>query len=73
MAAVFVLLVVDKLDTSRYLAGENYSVADILALCTMDFAAQLNGLPHAPEQQHLSRWHAEVSKRPSASAGRPGG
>jgi glutathione S-transferase len=41
-------------------------MADITALCTMDFAATLNGLPHSKEQVYLSRWYEEVSGRPSA-------
>jgi glutathione S-transferase len=52
----------------EFLAGDAYSVADILALCTMDFAAKLNDLPHSAEQSHLSRWYDSVSTRPSASA-----
>ena len=50
------------------LAGDAYSVADIVALCTMDFAAKLNDLPHSKEQAHLSRWYDAVSGRPSAQA-----
>ncbi len=51
----------------EYLAGE-FSFADIIALCTADFAAKLNDLPHSSEQAHLSRWYQSVSGRPSASA-----
>jgi glutathione S-transferase len=56
------------LEAHPFLAGDAYSVADILALCTLDFAAKLNDLPHSPDQQHLSRWYQAVSSRPSASA-----
>jgi len=56
------------LEQSEYLAGERFSIADIVALCTMDFAAKLNGLPHSPEQAHLDRWYQSVSGRPSAKA-----
>lgn len=52
----------------QYLAGEAFSMADILALCTIDFAAQLNDLPPDPALTHLARWHESVSSRPSASA-----
>jgi len=58
----------DHLADHEFLAGETYSVADILALCTMDFAAKLNALPHSSEQKHLSRWYDSVSGRPSSSA-----
>ncbi len=51
-----------------FIAGDAYSMADILALTTFDFAGQLNQLHPEPEQKHLLRWHAEVSARPSAKA-----
>ncbi len=51
-----------------FVAGDAYSVADIVALCTLDFGAALNDLPPAPELEHLARWHRDVSARPSASA-----
>ena len=56
------------LQDSEFLAGDAFSVADIIALCTADFAAKLNDLPHSSEQAHLSRWYRAVSERPSASA-----
>lgn len=55
-----------QLAKSEHLAGDSFSMADICALCTMDFAATLNDLPHAKEQAHLSRWYEAVSGRPSA-------
>lgn len=51
-----------------FVAGDAYSMADILALTTFDFAGQLNQLHPEPEQKSLLRWHAEVSARPSAKA-----
>ncbi len=51
-----------------FLAGDAYSVADISALCTLDFAAALNSLVHSPDLENLTRWHQGVSARPSASA-----
>lgn len=53
---------------SRYLAGDSFSMADILALCTLDFAAQLNDLHRKPEHEHLDRWVTEVNARPSVQA-----
>jgi glutathione S-transferase len=52
----------------EFLALDTYSMADILALCTLDFAAKLNDLPHSSEQAELDRWHRAVSARPSARA-----
>ncbi len=57
-----------QLASREFLAGDTFSMADIVALCTLDFAANLNALRHAPEQQHLSRWYERVSSRPSAAA-----
>jgi glutathione S-transferase len=56
------------LEQHEFLAGDAYSVADIIALCTMDFAATLNDLPHSSDQAHLSRWYRAMAGRPSASA-----
>lgn len=56
---------------TEFLAGDRYSVPDILALTTYDFGAQLNDLHADPGLENLHRWHREVSARPSASA--PGG
>jgi glutathione S-transferase len=51
-----------------FLAGERFTMPDIVALTTLDFAAQLNGLPHPPKLENLSRWYDAVSSRPSASS-----
>ena len=58
----------DQLADREFIAGDSYSMADILALCTLDFAANLNELAHSPEQKNLTRWHEAVSSRPSAAA-----
>ena len=51
-------------------AGERFTMADILALCTMDFATELNNLPPPREARDLARWHKEISSRKSAAIGR---
>ena len=50
-----------------FIAGERYSVADITALCAIDFG-RIVDIRIAPEQKHLARWHEAVSARPSAKA-----
>ena len=50
-----------------FLAGEAFSVADILLLTTVDFA-RFVGLERPSECGDLARWHDAVSRRPSASA-----
>jgi glutathione S-transferase len=51
-----------------FFAGERVSVADITALCTMDFASAMIELAPDPSLAALARWHAAMSARPSASA-----
>jgi glutathione S-transferase len=50
-----------------FVAGDRFSIADITALCGIDFGRVI-GLRIQPEQKHLSRWHEAVSARPSAKA-----
>jgi glutathione S-transferase len=56
-----------QLAACRFVAGETYSVADITALVTVDFSRWIK-MPVPDEHQHLRRWHAQVSARPSAKA-----
>lgn len=51
-----------------WMAGPTYSVADITALCTIDFATHLVGLKPDERFANLWRWHADASARPSAKA-----
>jgi glutathione S-transferase len=50
-----------------FIAGERFSIADISALCVIDFARIVQIRPD-PEFTHLTRWYGEVSSRNSASA-----
>jgi glutathione S-transferase len=56
-----------ELARSPFIAGDAFSMADICALSTVDFAAWI-GLPIDPERSNLLAWHQRVSSRPSASA-----
>ena len=51
-----------------FVAGERYSIADITALVTVDFAAKAINLAVPEEHASLKRWYDQVSKRPSATA-----
>lgn len=55
-----------ELGERQYIAGDRFSVADITALCAVDFMKvvklSLDG------HENLRRWHGDVSGRPSASA-----
>jgi len=56
-----------RLSQSPYIAGERYTIADITALCVVDFASFAKmGVPEA--NTNTKRWHADVSSRPSAKA-----
>jgi len=50
-----------------FIAGDRYTIADITALCAIDFG-RVSKIRIKPEQQHLTRWHETVSARPSAKA-----
>ncbi len=56
-----------QLQDRDYIAGPAYSMADICALTTVDFADFI-GLPTPESAAHLKAWHARVSARPSAAA-----
>jgi glutathione S-transferase len=51
-----------------FLAGADYSIADIMALCTYDMAVHALRIPLDPDLAHLRRWYDSVSSRPSARA-----
>ena len=56
-----------ELTDRPFIAGEAFSMADICALSTVDFAAWI-GLPLDPALTSLVAWHERVSGRPSAAA-----
>ena len=50
-----------------FIAGERFSIADITALCGIDFGRVVK-LGIQPDQKNLARWYEAVSSRPSAKA-----
>ncbi|MDB5418180.1 MAG: glutathione S-transferase [Phenylobacterium sp.] len=56
-----------ELAARPFVAGDTYSMADICALSTVDFAEWI-GLPIPDELANVKAWHARVSARPSAAA-----
>ncbi|HKA53911.1 MAG TPA: glutathione S-transferase family protein [Candidatus Binatia bacterium] len=50
-----------------FIAGGRYTIADITALCAVDFG-RVSKIRILPEQQNLARWYEAVSARPSAKA-----
>ena len=56
-----------RLGQSEFIAGPHYSIADITALITIDFAVRAK-MPIPENYEHLRRWYAQVSARSSAKA-----
>ncbi len=56
-----------RLAENQYLAGDKFSNADITLGIAIDFARMVK-VVEVPDLPNLSRWHAEVSARPSFSA-----
>ena len=57
----------EALGHTRYIAGEQFSIADITALCAVDFLRPAR-IQRPEGLAHLERWYTEVSTRPSAKA-----
>ena len=57
----------DELANRKFIAGDRYTIADITALCAIDFG-RVSKIAIQPDQANLARWHAEVSARASAKA-----
>lgn len=56
-----------RLGESRYVAGAEFSIADITALVAVDFM-RAPRIERPATLTHVERWHREVSARPSAQA-----
>ena len=54
--------------SNEYVAGEEISIADITALCAIDFGSTAARSPVPDQLRDLKRWHSVVSARPSAGA-----
>lgn len=57
-----------ELGKRPYMAGDRFTVADITAMCALDFG-KVSGVRIAPETHpNLAAWHKRVSDRPSSKA-----
>jgi glutathione S-transferase len=56
-----------ELKNRPYIAGENYTVADITAMVAVDFM-RVSKLAVPDNLGNVRRWHEDVSARPSAAA-----
>ncbi|MEH6558333.1 MAG: glutathione S-transferase family protein [Oceanicoccus sp.] len=66
--ATFYKLFDAHLADNEFVAGNQFSIADILALSVIDFACDLVGVPYDDSLEHVARWRAAISQRPSAAA-----
>lgn len=57
-----------ELGTRPYFAGDRFTVADITALCAIDFGRVSNLRIDPAAHPNLAAWHQRVSARPSAKA-----
>lgn len=57
----------EQLADRAFVAGDNFSMADISAMVLVDFARWIK-LDLPDDAAHLARWYGEVSARPSAAA-----
>jgi glutathione S-transferase len=58
----------DRLSEAPFVAGQRFSVADITALVTVDFAAKAINLSVPDEHRSLKRWYDAISSRPGMAA-----
>ncbi|TXH81144.1 MAG: glutathione S-transferase [Rhizobium sp.] len=57
-----------RLQTSPFVAGEKFTVADITTLVTIDFATNAISMPIPDGAAATKDWYQKVSSRPSAQA-----
>ena len=57
----------EELAKRRFVAGDNFTIADITAMVAIDFG-RVSKIAIKPDQRSLAGWHAEVSSRASAKA-----
>jgi glutathione S-transferase len=63
----FMLKLNGHLEKQEYLAGDQFTIADITAMVTIDFATRLK-MGIDDKASNLLRWYGDVAARPSASA-----
>ena len=55
-----------EFSSSKYVAGDRFTVADITLLSAIDFASSMVDLKPDHSLANLSRWHNEILSRPSS-------
>tara|TARA_R110002167_G_scaffold118143_7_gene294525 strand:+ start:4001 stop:4609 length:609 start_codon:yes stop_codon:yes gene_type:complete len=67
LAQSFLNVLDERLALSPYIAGEHFSVADITALCAIDFGRVVK-IKMTDQQLNLKRWYAMMNERASTQA-----
>jgi glutathione S-transferase len=57
-----------RLESAPFVAGDEFSAADITTLVTVDFAANALKMPIPESHQSFRRWYENISSRPASSA-----
>lgn len=57
-----------QLEHNEFIAGDEFSVADITAFCAVDFAKMIRVRIDTERDPHLERWYQGMSARSSVSA-----
>ncbi len=65
-AEAFMATLNERLGETPYLAGDNFTYADITGFCLVEFAGRIKMTP-GDDQANLKRWYSEIGARPSAS------
>ncbi|QCZ92271.1 glutathione S-transferase family protein [Salinimonas iocasae] len=66
-AAKYLNILERRLELNTYIAGEDFSIADITALCAIDFARVVD-IRLSDKHTNILRWYDLVNQRPSAKA-----
>jgi glutathione S-transferase len=66
-AQSFLNVLDERLALSPYIAGEHFSIADITALCAIDFGRVVK-IKMTDQQPNLQRWYAMMNERTSTKA-----
>jgi glutathione S-transferase len=66
-AGKFLKLLERRLGESEFIAGDTFSIADITAFCSIDFARVID-IRISGEQKNLQRWYEAMCQRASAKA-----
>ena len=66
-AAKYLNILERRLELNTYIAGEDFSIADITALCAIDFARVVD-IRLSDKHTNIRRWYDLVNQRPSVKA-----